>query len=43
MIEVKTSDVQYLGTYVTKTTYYEPWNELIRVRHEEEYPCGTKK
>lgn len=34
-------DTQYLGTYVTKIIYYEPWNELVQVRHTDTYPCGT--
>lgn len=40
VIEINTYDTQYLGTYVNKLTYYEPWNELVRVRHERSVPCG---
>lgn len=27
---VESSDTEYLGSYVTKIRYYEPWNELVR-------------
>ena len=37
MVETNSSDIEYLGTYVNQITYYEPWNELVEVRHEEEY------
>lgn len=40
-VEIKTADVQYLGTYVTKTTYYEPWNEKVIVQRTRQVPCGT--
>lgn len=33
MKSANTSDVEYLGYYVTQTTRYEPWNERVRVRH----------
>lgn len=40
MVETNSSDIEYLGTYVNQITYYEPWNELVEVRHEEEYVSG---
>jgi len=33
IIGIKTEDTEYLGGYVTETTYYEPWNELVTVTH----------
>ena len=31
---VESRDTEYLGSYVTKIRYYEPWNELVRrTRH----------
>lgn len=41
MKSVNTSDTEYLSYYVTKTTYYEPWNE--RVTKIRRVPCGTDK
>ena len=40
MVSYNSTDTEYLGTYVTQITYYEPWNELVNVRHEEEYVSG---
>ena len=40
MVSYNTSDVEYLGSYVTKITYYEDWDEMVRVRHERRVPCG---
>lgn len=34
-----TGDTEYLGVYVTKATYYEPWDEMVR--HTRRVPCGT--
>lgn len=30
---VESSDTEYLGSYVTRIRYYEPWNELVRKTH----------
>ena len=30
-VSIITSDTEYWGGYITKTTYYEPWNELVEV------------
>lgn len=30
-ISIITSDTEYWGGYITKTTYYEPWNEEVEV------------
>ena len=40
MVSYNSADIEYLGTYVTQITYYEPWNELVQVRHEERYVSG---
>lgn len=41
MVEYSSSDIEYLGGYVNKITYYEDWDELVRVRHEKEIRTGT--
>ena len=33
MVSVNSSDTEYLGGYVDRITYYEPWDEMVRVRH----------
>ena len=33
MVSVNSSDTEYLGSYVNRITYYEPWDEMVRVRH----------
>lgn len=33
MVSVNSSDTEYLGGYVNRITYYEPWDEMVRVRH----------
>ena len=33
MVSVNSSDTEYLGGYVNRMTYYEPWDEMVRVRH----------
>ena len=41
MVSCNASDIEYLGGYVTKITYYEDWDELVQVRHEERVRTGT--
>ena len=41
MVSVNSSDTEYLGGYVNRITYYEPWDELVEVRHTREVACGT--
>jgi hypothetical protein len=47
MVAYNTSDTEYLGSYITKVNYYEPWNERVSCRHPiyctRTYPCGTAK
>jgi hypothetical protein len=47
MVAYNTSDTEYLGSYITKVNYYEPWNEKVSCRHPiyctRTYPCGTSK
>ena len=33
MVSVNSSDTEYLGGYVDRITYYEPWDEMVHVRH----------
>ena len=33
MVSVNSSDTEYLGGYVNRITYYEPWDEMVQVRH----------
>lgn len=33
MVSVNSSDTEYLGGYVNRITYYEPWDEMVHVRH----------
>ena len=33
MVSVNSSDTEYLGGYVNRITYYEPWDEMVEVRH----------
>ena len=40
MVSVNAQDTEYLGSYVTKITYYEPWDEMVRVSHTRRVPCG---
>lgn len=46
-IKSKEQDTEYLGSYITKVTYYEDWNEKVSCRHPiyctRTYPCGTSK
>ena len=41
MVEYNSHDTEYLGSYVNKITYYEDWDELVRVRHEKRVRTGT--
>ena len=47
MVAYNTSDTEYLGSYITKVHYYEPWNERVPCRHPiyctRTYPCGSAK
>lgn len=36
-----TSDVEYLGDYVTKVTYYEEWDEMVWVTHTRRVYAGS--
>lgn len=44
MVHCLTDDIEYLGFYTTKVTYYEPWDEEVPCRHPiyctRSYPCG---
>ena len=40
MVSVNAQDTEYLGGYVTRITYYEPWDEMVRVSHTRRVPCG---
>lgn len=33
MVSANSNDTEYLGGYVNRITYYEPWDELVEVRH----------
>ena len=41
MVEYNSYDTEYLGGYVNRITYYEDWDELVRVRHEEQEKVGV--
>jgi len=47
MVAYNTSDTEYIGSYIEKVNYYEPWNEKVSCRHPiyctRTYPCGTAK
>lgn len=40
MVECNASDTEYLGTYITKITHYEDWDEMVTVHHTRQVPCG---
>ena len=40
-VSVNSTDTEYLGGYVNRITYYEPWDELVTVTHTREVACGT--
>ena len=33
IVSVNSNDTEYLGGYITKITYYGPWDEMVNVRH----------
>ena len=33
MVSMNSNDTEYLGGYVNRITYYEPWDEMVEVRH----------
>lgn len=41
MVSINSSDTEYLGGYVNRITYYEPWDEMVEVEHTREVPRGT--
>jgi hypothetical protein len=43
MVSVNAYDTEYLGSYVTKITYYEPWDEMVRVRHTRTNSDGEEE
>jgi hypothetical protein len=47
MVSYNTSDTEYLGSYIKKVNYYEPWDERVPCRHPiyctRTYPCGSAK
>ena len=44
MVAYNTSDTEYLGSYITRVNYYEPWDEEVPCRHPiyctRTYKCG---
>jgi hypothetical protein len=45
MVSCNTSDTEYLGSYITKVTYYEPWDEMVlrtKTRTVSDGKGGTK-
>lgn len=43
MVSVNSSDTEYLGGYVDRITYYEPWDEMVRVRHTRTNSDGEEE
>ena len=43
MASVNSSDTEYLGGYVNRITYYEPWDEMVRVRHTRTNSDGEEE
>lgn len=41
MVSFSTMDTEYIGAYVTSTTYYEAWDEMVQVQKTRQVPCGT--
>ena len=35
MVSVNSSDTEYLGGYVNRITYYEPWDEMVELDTQE--------
>lgn len=40
MVKFNSKDIEYLGDYVERITYYEPWDELQLVTHSTVVPDG---
>lgn len=40
IISYEESDTEYLGNYITKVTYYQPWNEYIHRTCHHIHKCG---
>ena len=43
MVSVNSSDTEYLGGYVNRITYYEPWDEMVHVRHTRTNSDGEEE
>lgn len=43
MISSRTSDTEYFGSYTTRVTYYEAWDEEVSCRHSYDCNCTTDK
>lgn len=43
MVSYRTSDTEYLGSYITKVNYYEAWDEEVSCRHSYDCNCSTDK
>lgn len=43
MVSYSTSDTEYIGNYIKKVTYYEPWDEEVSCRHSYDCNCTTDK
>lgn len=43
MVSVNSSDTEYFGGYVNRITYYEPWDEMVRVRHTRTNSDGEEE
>ena len=41
MIHVNSMDIEYLGSYVTRITYYEEWDEMVWRTKTRRVPCGV--
>lgn len=41
MIEINAIDTEYLGSYVTRITYYEEWDEMVWRTKTRRVPCGV--
>lgn len=43
MVSVNSDDIEYLGGYVNRITYYEPWDEMVQVRHTRTNSDGEEE
>ena len=43
MVSVNSNDTEYLGGYVNRITYYEPWDEMVQVRHTRTNSDGEEE